>query len=89
MGDTKRWNVDIVIDERGATTRAEARLISDEVAALSGEGMARRSPHDADIPEIGDEIAAARALSALAHRLLHVAAEDIEGVTHQPAHLHR
>lgn len=89
MGDTKRWSVDIVIDERGARTRAEARLVAGELALLSGEGMARRSPQDADIPEIGDEIAAARALSALAHRLLHVAAEDIEGATHQPAHLHR
>lgn len=89
MGDTKRWNVDIVIDERGCSTRAEARLIAGEVSALSGEGMARRSPQDVDVPEIGDEIAAARALSALAHRLLHVAAEDIECATHQPAHLHR
>ncbi|QYN20311.1 dsRBD fold-containing protein [Amycolatopsis sp. DSM 110486] len=44
---------------------------------------------DRDVPEIGDELAAARALSELAQRLLEVAAGDIEGVTHEPVRLER
>ena len=30
----------------------------------------------------------ARALSDLAHKLLHAAAVDVEGMTHERAHLH-
>jgi hypothetical protein len=40
------------------------------------------------VPEIGDELAAARALSELSHNLLDAAAADIEKITHRPAHLH-
>jgi len=56
---------------------------------LVGTGLARRNPADKDVPEIGDELAVARALSELSHRLLHVAVEDIEDVTHQRAYLSR
>jgi hypothetical protein len=35
------------------------------------------------VPEIGDELAAARTLSELSHQQLDTAAEDIEQVTHQ------
>ncbi|GAA2806382.1 hypothetical protein GCM10010522_25130 [Kribbella solani] len=51
--------------------------------------MAHRSPEDTEIPEVGDELAVARALSDLAHKLLHAAASDIEAVTHRPVHVHR
>jgi hypothetical protein len=40
------------------------------------------------VPEIGDEIAVARALSDLSHRLLQAATEDVEQSTGTPAHLH-
>jgi hypothetical protein len=39
------------------------------------------------VPEIGQELAAARALPALAHMLLDTAAGDIEDVTHAPVSL--
>jgi hypothetical protein len=39
------------------------------------------------VPEIGDEIAVARALSDLSHRLLHTDTEDVEESTGVPAHL--
>jgi hypothetical protein len=39
------------------------------------------------VPEIGDEIAVARALSDLGHRLLDAAAGDLEQVNRAPAHL--
>lgn len=87
MSNTKRWNVDIFIDEFENKTRAEAKLVREDKTQFSGVGLARLNPSDVNVPEIGDELAAARALSELAHRLLHVAAQDIEGVTSQPAHL--
>jgi hypothetical protein len=39
------------------------------------------------VPEIGDEIAAARALSMLVHSLLAAAEGDIEAVTDETAHV--
>jgi hypothetical protein len=38
--------------------------------------------------KIGAEIAVARALSDLAHKLLHAAASDVESMTHERAHLY-
>jgi hypothetical protein len=84
---TKRWTVDIVIEERDGHTYAEARLDTGADPRLVGVGRARLNPADRDVPEIGDELAAARALSDLGHRLLLTAAADIEAVTHQPVSL--
>jgi len=86
-GASHTWSVDIFIDERDGHTHAEARLHTDDSTHLTGLGTARLNPHDRDVPEIGNELAAARALSELAHHLLEAAADDIVGVTHEPAHL--
>ena len=56
---------------------------------LIGTGTSRLNPTDSDVPEIGDELAVARALSELAHQLLHAAAEDIAGVPHDRVKLIR
>ena len=85
----KNWRVDIVIDEHETRTRATARLHNPDEAHLVGIGTARLNPADTNVPEIGDELAASRALSDLAHQLLDAAAGDIEDVTHTPAHLPR
>jgi Rv2632c-like len=84
----KSWTVEILIDEFEGKTRAHARLHTADVTRIVGTGLARRNPADTDIPEIGDELAAARALSDLAHALLDAAAGDIEAVTHRAARLH-
>ncbi|MGI5241239.1 DUF1876 domain-containing protein [Dactylosporangium sp. CA-139066] len=81
---TKHWNVDIVIGEDGGRTHAEARLNTEDDMIVTGTGDARLNPADEDIPEIGDELAAARALSDLGHRLLMTASADIEAVTDEP-----
>lgn len=87
MDTSKRWRVDIFLDEHEGKTRAEARLHNPDETGLVGTGLARRNPRDDEVPEIGDELAAARALADLAHQLLDAAAADIEQSTHRPAYL--
>jgi hypothetical protein len=86
-GRVKHWTVSIDIDEHEGRTRARARLHSDDTERIVGVGLARLAPADRDVPEIGDEVAVARALSDLGARLLHAATEDIEQITGRPAHL--
>ncbi|SDK78443.1 protein of unknown function [Arthrobacter sp. ov407] len=83
----KSWSVNIVIDEHENQTRATARLRAENRAELEGVGLARLNPIDSDVPEIGDELATARALADLAHQLIEVTAADIEKVTKEPPHL--
>jgi hypothetical protein len=87
MDEAKRWTVVIDIDEHEGRTRAVARLRTRDTEGLVGVGLARLGPGDRDVPEIGDELAAARALSELGHNLLAAAADDIEAVLHAPIDL--
>ncbi len=87
MSATKTWRVEIFIGERDHKTHAEARLIPADKPTVTGEGFARLNPSDKDVPEIGDELAVARALADLSHRLLGLAADDIEGMTHEHVYL--
>ncbi len=76
---TKRWTVTISISETDDDrTRAHAVLETEGSLRVTGEGYARRNPADPAVPEIGDELAAGRAMAALAHHLLDIAADDIE-----------
>ena len=45
---------------------------------FQGVGMARRSPNDPNVPEVGEELATSRAFSQLAHELLEAATARIE-----------
>jgi hypothetical protein len=87
MDDVKTWTVQIEIDEHEDRTRAVARLHIGDTENLVGVGLARLNPADRDVPEIGDELATARALSELSHRLLDAAAQDIEQMSGNRAHL--
>jgi hypothetical protein len=78
----KTWDVHVSIDTRERLTRAEARLErKDDV--LVAEGTARANPDDENVPDIGCELAAARALSELSHQLVHATIRDIEEHTHE------
>ncbi len=44
---------------------------------FEGVGLARRSPEDPSVPEVGEELASSRAFSDLAHQLLDAATERI------------
>ena len=84
---SKSWTVRIDIGEHEGSTRAMAHLQTGDRTSLMGTGIARLNPADRNVPEIGDELAAARALSALAHELLDAAAEDMSAVLHEPVDL--
>jgi hypothetical protein len=88
MNTSKHWTVDIFLDEHPdqRTTRAEARLHTGDPTDVRGIGRSWRNPSDAEVPEIGDELAAARALSDLADRLRAVAAEDVEAIEDRASH---
>lgn len=87
MMEGRHWTIDVHIDEHQNRTRATARLHGRDDTEFVGVGLARLNPADTNVPEIGDELATARALSDLAHRLLEATAADIEAVTHVPADL--
>ena len=88
MSIGERWSVDLSAQESEGETVAVARLNMDGDEHLVGRGRARLNPLDRGVEKIGVEIAVARALSDLAHRLLHAAAVEVEGMTHERAHLH-
>ncbi len=71
------WQVTIAFSEEGDRTRADAVL---ELATerFHGFGQAKRAPSDPKVPVVGQELAAARALSDLSGHLIHTAAERIE-----------
>ncbi|MFF5497398.1 DUF1876 domain-containing protein [Streptomyces aquilus] len=75
--EAKQWTVHIYLSEDGDETHARAVLASQDTSHLTGRGLARRNPVDRPVPEIGDELAASRALEDLAIRLHDAAADDI------------
>lgn len=75
---TRTWTVEVHLYEQDGSTSAEALLVTDLGTELRHRGTARRNPVDRDVPEIGDELAACRALSGLAHDLLEAALTDVE-----------
>ena len=83
MLEAKRWNIVINIDEHEGRTRAVARLQTQDGERV-GVGLARLNPADRDVPEIGDELAVARALADLGNRLLVATAADVGENTRQP-----
>jgi hypothetical protein len=89
MAHTENWSVEIFVDEQEERTRAEARLHTHDDTHLRGVGFANRHPKDRDVPEIGAELAVARALSELAHELLQATADDIAGSLRRPVSLPR
>ncbi len=88
MNTSDRWSVGLYIAEIDSQTHAEARLVTPGGDELTGRGEARRNPADREVTVIGEQIAAARALSDLAGKLLHAAAASIEDVTHERTHIH-
>ena len=81
------WTVSIAITEEEDRTRADATLeLADQ--RFHGNGRASRAPQDPNVPVIGQDLAAARALADLSHQLLETAAERIEKYEGHPVKVH-
>jgi Domain of unknown function (DUF1876) len=81
------WQVNVVFTEEGDRTRADATLeLADQ--HFHGFGRAKRAPEDPRVPVIGQDLAAARALSDLSHQLLDAAAVRIEEREGHPVKVH-
>ena len=83
------WSVRITIFEGGDDTSAQAVLVADAPDHLRAFGESHRSPEDKASPEIGDEVAVARALRHLADKLMAAAEDDIAAMTGEDVHVRR
>ena len=86
MTDTTGLHIEVVLVEDADHTEARANLTVSG-ARFTGFGRARRNPADPDVPMIGEELATARALSDLSHKLMEAAAAAISEREGRPAHL--
>jgi hypothetical protein len=76
MDHTAAWQARVFLYEHETMTHARV-VLETGANTLTGEGLARRHPTDADVPQIGDELAVGRALVELGERLMRAASEDI------------
>ncbi|MFE1441122.1 DUF1876 domain-containing protein [Streptomyces sp. NPDC058739] len=79
MPHTVEWRVHLYLFEEEGTTKARV-VLDTGTTELVGHGVAHRNPADTEVPEIGDELAAGRAMQDLGRQLVDVAERDITGV---------
>ncbi|MFI7497956.1 DUF1876 domain-containing protein [Streptomyces sp. NPDC049687] len=80
MPHTLEWRVRLhLFEDDDGTTKAQL-VLDTGTTELTGHGTAHCHPADANVPEIGDELAAGRAMNDLAQLLLKTAERDIEGM---------
>ncbi|MFF9391322.1 DUF1876 domain-containing protein [Streptomyces griseoluteus] len=80
MSHTGQWSVRLhLFEDDDGTTKAHITLDTG-TTALTGHGTAHCNPVDTNVPEIGDELAAGRAMHELAHQLLNAADRDVQGM---------
>ncbi|ETK32328.1 DUF1876 domain-containing protein [Microbispora corallina] len=77
--ESKRWTVEVFLneDDNDDVTTATAVLYTGGGMRHESVGRARRNPADRPVPEIGDELAAGRALADLGAKLIGDGAEDV------------
>ncbi|MFI6585394.1 DUF1876 domain-containing protein [Embleya sp. NPDC050493] len=78
------WHIEMEFKEDGKRTEAAALLRLRDGTELRSHAHASRFPDDPDQPQVGEEIAAARALTDLTRQLLDKAAGEIEATTRRP-----
>lgn len=89
MSDSRRvddpsWEFAIRFAEDDERTTAVVTLKT-ATRRLEARGSARRNPVDPNVPQVGEDLAAARALSRLAHDLLDDAITQFHTVSAEPA----
>jgi len=78
MPHTTEWRVRLLlVEDEDGTTKARVELDTG-ADARTAHGAAHCHPADTNVPEIGDELAAGRALRDLAQQLLNAAEHDID-----------
>jgi hypothetical protein len=75
----KEWRLNLYLSEHDPDTTARIVLDTGD-NILESRAEARRNPVDQAVPEIGDELAAGRALIAMGHVLLSAAQGDIKAM---------
>jgi nicotinate phosphoribosyltransferase len=89
MEHVREWPIGLYFfEEDDGSTTARVRLDT-RSNTLEAAGQAQCRPGDFDVPEIGDELAAGRALMELGRRLLRIGEEDIEDIEGHPVHVRR
>jgi len=86
MTDKTAIKAEISLEEDADHTEAQASLVLKGVT-FTGRGRARRNPADPNVPVVGEELATARALSDLVHKLVEAAAESISEREGRPPQL--
>nr|WSY49744.1 DUF1876 domain-containing protein [Streptomyces sp. NBC_00886] len=86
MPHTLEWTVRLHLFEDDAGTTKAHLTLDTGTTELAGHGTAHCHPADSNVPEIGDELAAGRAMNDLARQLLNTAERDIEGMDASQPH---
>jgi hypothetical protein len=79
--------IEMTFEEDANHTEARAALVL-RGSRFTGFGRARRNPADPNLPVVGEQLAAARALTDLTHKLVEAAAETISEREGRPAQVH-
>lgn len=88
MAQRKTWTAEIVLEETADQTDATVTLRMGDAECIT-KGLARRNPHDPNVPRIGEELATARALAELSNKLLEESARILEDHLGHPVELSR
>ena len=73
------WSVRVFVFDHDDSVAARAEL-STGSTTLTGQGRARWIPGQANVPEVGEEVAISRALVDLADQLMTAAKADVESL---------
>ncbi|MEU2429395.1 DUF1876 domain-containing protein [Streptomyces sp. NPDC007861] len=84
MTRTAEWKIRLYLFEEDRTTKARV-VLDTGTTVLTGHGVAHCDPADEDVPEIGDELSAGRALHDLGRQLMTAADGDMEAVRTTPS----
>ncbi|MEZ0064874.1 hypothetical protein ABIA32_000862 [Streptacidiphilus sp. MAP12-20] len=74
------WHIEVEFEEVDKKTRAAALLRLPDGTELRAHGHATRHPSDPDQQRVGEELAAARVLNALARGLMEKAGAELAAV---------
>jgi len=87
--NVKNWHVDLYLSESEESTTAHAVLHTPSRKEIDSRGDAHLKPGDKNVPEIGDEVAVARALRGLADRLFAAASDDMSAIEGRAVNLEK